>query len=70
MAYVSSSRASVGLSDLLGGFVASVKAELARRAVYAQTLKELQTLSDRDLMDLGISPLSIHDVARQAAYGR
>lgn len=70
MAYVSSHRVSVGILDIIGGFVASVKADLARRAIYAQTLKELQSLSDRELMDLGISPFSIHEVATQAAYGR
>jgi uncharacterized protein YjiS (DUF1127 family) len=70
MAYVSSHRVSVGFLDLVGGFVASVKADLARRAIYAQTLKELQSLTDRELVDLGISPQSIHDIAAQAAYGR
>lgn len=70
MAYVSSDRASNGILDILGGFVAGLVAAQSRRAVYVQTLKELQSLSDRELMDMGISRLSIRDVAAQAAYGR
>lgn len=70
MAYVSSHSVSVGVLDLIGGAIAAFKARLARRAIYIQTLNELQALSDRDLLDLGISPLSIHDVAAKAAYGR
>ena len=70
MAYVSSHSVSVNVLDILGDYVARLKVHLARRAIYAQTLKELQSLSDRELLDLGISPLSIHDVAHQAAYAR
>ena len=40
-----------------------------RRAVYRQTVRELEQLSTRDLADLGISRSSIEQIARVAAYG-
>jgi uncharacterized protein YjiS (DUF1127 family) len=41
----------------------------AKRKVYRTTLAELQTLSDRDLNDLGIARTMITEIAFQAAYG-
>lgn len=70
MAYVNSTRTtSLGLSDRLSAFVASVKLSLQRRATYQQTLTELQALTDRDLADLGLNRSLIRNVAREAAYG-
>ena len=70
MAYVNSSRAaSFSLADRFSGMVARMKAELARRAVYNQTVRELAALTERELADLGISRLDIPAVAREAAYG-
>lgn len=71
MAYVNTSRAaSLSLADRFPGYVASVKAYFARRAVYAQTVRELNALTDRELADLGIARASITSVAREAAYGK
>jgi uncharacterized protein YjiS (DUF1127 family) len=71
MAYVNSTRATtVSLSDRFGSLVAGVKAALARRRVYDQTVRELAALSDRDLTDLGISRSVIAQVASEAAYGK
>jgi uncharacterized protein YjiS (DUF1127 family) len=42
----------------------------AQRSAYLRTLHVLQTASDRDLADIGISRLSIKDVAYEAAYGK
>ena len=39
------------------------------RGVYVRTLDELLSMSDYDLADLGISRLSIKDIAHEAAYG-
>lgn len=71
MAYVNTSRAaSLSLADRFPGVIASLKAAFARRAVYAQTVRELNVLSDRELADLGIARASITAVAREAAYGK
>lgn len=71
MAYVNTSRAaSFSSADRISGFFAGVKAAMARRAVYAQTLRELNALTDRELADLGIARASIPAVAHEAAYGK
>lgn len=70
MAYVNNSRAAApSLSDGVGGFLKSIRAALERRAVYARTVRELNALTDRELADLGISRVSIRDLAAEAAYG-
>jgi uncharacterized protein YjiS (DUF1127 family) len=49
----------------------AVRAEAAaKRALYRRTVRELAMLSDRDLADIGISRLSIEDLAREHAYGK
>ena len=68
MAYVNSRSASASISDRFGNILKSVKAAVERRRVYARTVQELSSLSDRDLTDMGISRLAIVDVAREAAY--
>lgn len=71
MAYVNSSRAaSYTLADRVSGVLAQIKAHLARRAVYNQTVRELVQLTDRELADLGIARADIHAVAHEAAYGK
>lgn len=71
MAYANSSRAvSISLSDRLAATVSVVRAAIQRRRVYEQTLRELRSLSDRDLSDLGISRSVITMVAHEAAYGK
>jgi uncharacterized protein YjiS (DUF1127 family) len=71
MAYVNTSRAaSLSLADRFPGFIANLKATFARRAVYMQTVRELDALTDRELADLGISRLDVPTLAREAAYGK
>ncbi len=41
----------------------------ARRRVYFRMLHELECTSERDLADIGISRLSIEEIAYQSAYG-
>ena len=71
MAYVNQTRAGqLSVSDRVVGLFAGFSAAVQRRRIYSQTLSELRALSDRELTDLGISRLSIRDVAREAAYGK
>ncbi len=56
----------------LGGWLSTLRADLAERVgkyrLYRATLNELASLSDRDLMDLGLHRGMIDAVAREAAY--
>lgn len=70
MAYISSQRANGSVADLLAKVVANVKEALERRAVYNRTLRELRSLSDRELNDLGMSRAALRSIAVEAAYGR
>lgn len=71
MAYVSSTRAQA--PSVFTGVVNAVKAASVgffRRLAYVQTLRALQSLSYRDLNDLGISRADFAKIARDAAYGK
>lgn len=52
------------------GLFAGLRDALARRKVYRETLRELKSLSNRELADLGISRSMITRVAVEAAYGK
>jgi uncharacterized protein YjiS (DUF1127 family) len=58
----------------LGQRFSALRAELAEKAekrkVYRTTLTELQSLSNRDLADLGLSRSMIPNIAFEAAYGK
>lgn len=45
--------------------LAMYKVAKQRRAAYRQTVKELSSLQDRELNDIGISRADIHRLARQ-----
>jgi uncharacterized protein YjiS (DUF1127 family) len=68
MAFITGTAApSLGLGQRFQDFVQRLRQAAKARAVYSETFEELSALSDRDLADLGISRLSIGDVAREAA---
>ena len=71
MAYVNATRATQStLADRFGTLFAGVKASMARRAIFNQTVRELKSLTDRELTDLGISRSMITSIATEAAYGK
>ena len=71
MAYVNTTRvARKGLLDRLAVLKDGVATAVQRRRTYARTVAELTALTDRDLTDLGISRLSIPEIAHEAAYGK
>ncbi len=47
----------------------SIRKWYAQRLVYRQTIKELRSLTKRELYDLGIDESMITSVASEAAYG-
>ena len=50
--------------------VATLRDTIARRKVYRQTLRELKSLSGRELEDLGMHRSMITRIATEAAYGK
>ncbi len=71
MAYVNTTRiARKGLIDRLVALKANVQIAIQTRRIYARTVAELNALTDRELLDLGISRLGIAEIAREAAYGK
>jgi uncharacterized protein YjiS (DUF1127 family) len=71
MAYVNTTRANeVSASSRFAGLFAGFSAMIARRRVYDRTVRELSTLTDRELSDLGIVRSLIGAIAREAAYGK
>lgn len=50
--------------------IADLKIARARRALYNETYRALNDMSDRDLADIGVSRRSIRDIAQKAADTR
>lgn len=61
--------AEAGLRGRLMTAVQRIQENRARRAVFRQTLRELNALSTRDLNDLGINRSMITRLAHEAAWG-
>lgn len=62
--------AHVTLSDRIRGLFTEFKAALALRAKYNATYRELNSLSQRELDDLGFSRWDIKYIAREHVYGK
>ena len=52
----------------MGGWISRIRKAIADYKLYRQTMEELESLSDRELNDLGLSRAALRDVARQAVY--
>ena len=48
----------------------TLREKIAARAIYRATVAELNTLSSRELADLGIHRSSIKSIAYEAAYAK
>lgn len=71
MAYATDIRtADHGLLDRVSGIFKALAAARAQRKAYREAVNELQSLSSRELADLGISRSEIMFLAREAAYGK
>ena len=71
MAYVNTtSAARKGFADRLMMVRDTVLTAIAQRRTYLRTVAELNSLTDRELADLGISRLGIAEIAHEAAYGK
>jgi uncharacterized protein YjiS (DUF1127 family) len=70
MAYVNATRSSqISVLSRVLALTAGITAALRQRQVYLSTLRELNSLSDRDMADLGIHRAMITEIAYEAAYG-
>ncbi|SDE51024.1 DUF1127 domain-containing protein [Limimaricola pyoseonensis] len=69
MAYTTDTRAT-GFGQRIAEFRASLADRIARQKIYRSTYNELQSLTDRDLADLGISRSAIKGIAIEAAQAR
>lgn len=56
------------LNSRVAGFVGGLTQRYAQYKTYRRTLEELQSLSDRELADLGVSRHSVRAIAYKAAY--
>ena len=71
MAFVNTTHsARGGLMARLAILKDGVATAVQQRRTYARTVAELNALTDRELTDLGISRLSIPEIAHEAAYGK
>jgi uncharacterized protein YjiS (DUF1127 family) len=71
MAYLNTTQtARGGLLARIALLKDGVATALQQRRIYTRTVAELNALSDRELGDLGISRLSIPEIAHEAAYGK
>jgi uncharacterized protein YjiS (DUF1127 family) len=62
--------AGTSLSERFAAFRAQLADKAAKRKVYRTTMSELESLSSRDLADLGMSRSMIKSIAFEAAYGK
>lgn len=69
IAHAHSASAEAGLLGRLTAAAQRMQENRARRAVYRQTIRELNALTTRDLDDLGINRSMIKGLAYEAAWG-
>lgn len=50
--------------------IRQIKVWMARRKTYRQTYKELNSLTNHQLKDLGLSRSAVEQIALEAAYGK
>lgn len=58
-----------GLLSNFATLFATLSEKRARGSEYRRIVRELSAMSERDLADVGISRLSIRDIARESVYG-
>ena len=68
IAYTHNAAADLGFAGRLMAAIQHMQENRARRAIYRQTVRELNALTNRDLADLGISRSMIGRLAHEAAW--
>ncbi|MBF9037198.1 DUF1127 domain-containing protein [Rhodobacterales bacterium LSUCC0246] len=71
MAYLATRHApSLSFFERLGEIKCYLTAAIKASRVYQRTFDELNSLSDRELADLGVARSNLRNIALEAAYGR
>lgn len=70
MAHIASRARPLVFLDRIRGALSNFGEAMVRRRIYRTTLTELQSLSNRELADLGMSRAELRRVAYEAAYGQ
>lgn len=70
IAHIHNAAAATGFAGRLSAAIQRMQENRARRAIYRQTVRELNALTDRDLTDLGISRSMVGHLAHEAAWGK
>lgn len=60
--------AAAGTQPPEGGLLGRIRSNLAQYRLYRQTLAELESLTDRELSDLGLSRVDIRAIAYDSVY--
>lgn len=66
---IANTQSGLNLAARIRGLFENIKAGRAQRREYNRTVRELSALTDRELLDLGLSRYDIHDIARRHVYG-
>ena len=69
IAHPHNAAADLGFAGRLSAAIQRMQENRARRAIYRQTVRELNALTNRDLSDLGINRAMITRLAHEAAWG-
>lgn len=69
MAHAATFDAGLARQTPAAGWFARLRKALTDRALYLRTFEELNSLSDRDLLDLGLRRHDLGRVARESVYG-
>lgn len=67
--YTSAFKPALGLGQTLGAWMRALADEIAVHRNYLRTKRELESLSDRELADIGLSRHMIDSVSRESSYG-
>lgn len=70
MAHMTDTNFQVGsLRRGLSHWITDAKSAFEKRGIYNRTLNELESLTTRELDDLGLASADLHRIARETAYG-
>jgi uncharacterized protein YjiS (DUF1127 family) len=70
MAHVITHAHDAGIAGRLGALLERLSKRYVDHRLYRRTLAELEGLNDRELLDIGVSRLSVRDLAWSSVYGQ